>query len=297
MRGASKLARALGVPPLIVGLTVVSMGTSAPELVVCVVSAWRGEDALVLGNAVGSNIINVLIVLGIAAMIAPIPIQWGQLKKDAGVMIAASILLIALSFDGLIARAEAGLLMLLLGAYLCLAVLRARKHSLETRQTENGDSPPRSRLPLLAITIVLGLVGLTYGARWMVDAAVAMADQAGISKTIIGLTIVAGGTSLPELATFVVAAIHRQQALAVGNIIGSNIFNILGIIGAAGLLCPLGVTHDLLYTHYAVMFGAALALVLVMAIGKKVSRWEGATLLGLYAAYAAYLVHLSRSAP
>ena len=296
MRGASSLARALGIPALIVGLTVVSMGTSAPELVVCVVAAARGESALVLGNAVGSNIINVLVVLGIAAVICPVPIEWSRLRMDAGVMMAASVLVVALCWDGLLARADAGALVLMLALYLWSALIRARRHSRDARNNDSHPRTPVSRLLLHGGMILLGLVGLTYGARWMVDAAEYMANEAGVSKTIIGLTILAGGTSLPELATFVTAAIHRNQDLAVGNIIGSNIFNIFGIVGVSAMVHPLSVDQELMTFHFPVMLGAATALCVIMMIfsGKKVSRAGGIGLLIGYGAYAGLLVHLTR---
>ena len=294
VRGASGLARALGIPALIVGLTIVSMGTSAPELVVCVVAAARGESALVLGNAVGSNIINVLVVLGVAAAICPVPIEWSRLKFDAGVMMAASVLLIALCWDGLLARADAGALVLMLALYLWFTLMRARRHSRDARNNESHPPTPRSRLLLYGAMILVGLVGLTFGARWMVDAAEYMANEAGVSKTIIGLTILAGGTSLPELATFVTAAIHKNQELAVGNIIGSNIFNIFGIVGISAFIHPLSVDHQLNTLHFPVMLGAALLLCGVMYFGKKVSRTEGIGLLVAYAGYAGVLVWMTR---
>ena len=288
VRGSCNLARSLGVSAFVVGLTVVSLGTSAPELVVCAVSAWKDKEAFVLGNVVGSNIINVLMALGIPATIASVPIQRQLLKKDLGVMLGASCLLVCLSWDDVLGRLEACGLALLLGGYLLWQVQRARLH----RQEQGGNAtawPGRRRVAWYGVMILLGLVGLSLGAHWMVESAAYMARAWGVSETVVGLTILAGGTSLPELATFVMAAVHRQHALAVGNIIGSNIFNILGILGCAGLIRPIGVDPSMFVVHYPVMILAALVLGLVVFTTSKVSRSEGLVAVLLYAAYAWYL--------
>ena len=288
VRGSVKLARALGVSAFVVGLTVVSMGTSAPELVVCVISAWRGKEAFVLGNVVGSNIINVLVALGISATIAAVPIQRQLLKKDLWVMWGVSCLLVVLSWDDVISRPEAGGLVLLLVGYLWAQVRRAKRHRANEEQ-KGVERPGSARLLLYVAMTLLGLAGLALGAHWMVDSAAYMAQAWGVSETVVGLTILAGGTSLPELATFVVAAIHRQHDLAVGNIIGSNIFNILGILGCAGLIQSIGVAPAMFLVHYPIMIIAALVLGLVVTTTNRISRSEGSVAVLLYAGYACYL--------
>jgi cation:H+ antiporter len=285
VRGSSRLARALGVPAFIVGLTVVSLGTSAPELVVCVISAWKGKAAFVLGNVVGSNIINVLVVLGVSAAIAPVPIDRRLFKNDLMIMLAVTCLLIWLSRDDALGRVEAGGMLLSLGAYLWWQVRSARS----LRANGNGGSTEpagAARVAGYLLMIAVGLGGLSVGAHWMVQSAEYMARAWGISETVVGLAILAGGTSLPELATFVTAAIHRQHALAVGNIVGSNVFNILGILGCAGLIHPVTVERSMFIIHYPVMILAALVLGLVVNTGHRVTRSEGCVAVALYAAYA-----------
>ena len=303
VRGSVQLARALGVSAFVVGLTIVSLGTSAPELVVCVLAAWKNKEAFVLGNVVGSNIINVLVALGLAAAIAPVPIQRHLLKKDLWVMLGVSCLLVFLSTvrwataveldeadtpEDLIVRWEASLLLVLMVGFLLFQVWRARRHRGGEMETDT-EAPSRKRAPLYGAMTVVGLAGLSYGAHLMVESAAFMAEAWGVSETVVGLTILAGGTSLPELATFIVAAVHRQHALAVGNIIGSNIFNICGILGVAGLIRPITVDPSMYYAHFPVMIVAALVLGLVVYTGSRVTRSEGIVAVLLYVAYAVYL--------
>lgn len=286
VRGSSRLALRLGVTPLVVGLTVVAFGTSAPELVVSVKASFAHQEGIALGNVIGSNIFNIAVILGLAALIRPVRIQRQLVRFDGPLMIGVTLLCILFFLNDRLARWEAGILLLGIIAYTAISVILARRGRRGTAETEgaaNTSAPPKKIL-LDLLFIVLGLGLLVYGAHLFVDAAIALARAWGVSEAIIGLTIVAAGTSLPELVTSVVAAIRKEDDIAVGNIIGSNIFNILGVLGAAGLVNPLtggGVTP----VDFAAMLGLAVLLLPMMMIGKNLSRLEGGILLASYGGY------------
>jgi cation:H+ antiporter len=297
VRGASRLALSFGVPPLVVGLTVVAFGTSAPELAVSVGAALDGNPDLAIGNVVGSNIANILVILGASALVAPIAVALQVIRQEVPVMIGASALLVALAANGVVGRAEAALLLFFAAAYTVFLVRQARQAPAAPR-AESITAPDaagrrwdgRSSVQLLLIGAGLGLLAL--GGDRVVDAAVAIARLLGLSDLVIGLTVVAVGTSMPELATSVLAGLRGARDIAVGNVIGSNVLNILAVLGATGLVAPAGlpVPEAALRFDLWVMLAAAVVCLPIFLAGGRIARWEGALLLGYYFAYATYLV-------
>jgi cation:H+ antiporter len=290
VRGASRLAAAWGIPPLIIGLTVVAFGTSAPELAVSLQAAAAGTADIALGNVVGSNIFNVLFILGVSALVAPLVVTAQLVRLDVPVMILVSILLFALALDGSIGRLDGALLFGGIVAYTAGLVILGRRPS--SGSADDAALPATTGGWLRdAVLVVAGLVLLVLGARWLVAAGSTLAASLGVSELIIGLTIIAGGTSLPELATSVLAAARGQRDIAVGNIVGSNVFNILAVLGLAALtsggitVAPAALTFDI-----PVMTAVAVACLPVFFTGNVIERWEGALFLGYYVAYTAYLV-------
>ena len=297
VRGASRLALRFGISPLVIGLTVVAFGTSAPELAVSVQSGLAGQSGIAVGNIVGSNIFNVLMVLGLSALITPLLVSQQLVRVDVPLMIGASMLLWIMALDGRIGLFDGLLLTAGIIAYTLFAIRQSRKESaavLAEYAQELGESGGTwmGRLPVQVALIIGGLALLVLGAYWLVDSAVAIARALGVSEVIIGLTIVAARTSLPELATSVVAAIRGERDIAVGNVIGSCIFNLLAIAGIAALVAPGGliVATSMLHFDIPVMFVVALACLPIFAAGHLVARWEGALFLVYYLAYVLYLV-------
>lgn len=296
VRGASRLALSVGISPLVVGLTVVAFGTSSPEMAVSVQSALAGSADLALGNVVGSNIFNVLFILGVSALIVPLLVARQLVRQEVPVMIGVSLLLLALALDGRIGRGDGALLTGLLLAYTVFLVQ-------QSRQNRNGDAgllddtlaPPAAweRHPAAQLLLIAaGLGALVLGATWLVDAAVSFAKYLGVSELVIGLTIVAAGTSLPEVATSIIAALRGQRDIAVGNVVGSNVFNILGVLGLSSMVSPAGieVAPSVLAFDLPVMLAVALACLPIFFTGGLIARWEGALFFGLYGAYMAYVL-------
>ncbi len=297
VRGATALAAAARVPPLVIGLTVVAFGTSAPELAVGIQAALAGQGDLVVGNVVGSNICNVLLILGLSAVITPLVVSWRLIRFDVPLMIAASLLLLGLACDGKLGRIDAVVLFVCLVAYLVWTALGARSESVAGEPNPDISATGAMTRPLWAILgglflVALGLLLLTFGSHLLVSGSVALARLANVSELIIGLTIVAIGTSLPELATSVLAAFRGQRDIAVGNIVGSNLFNILGILGVSGLVSgePIKVSATALRFDIPVMTVVALACLPVFFTGRRIARWEGALFLAYYAAYVTLLI-------
>ncbi len=289
VRGAASLARRLGLPPLVVGLTVVAFGTSAPELIVSISSA-RGLGDIAVGNVVGSNIFNVGIILAIASIITPMRIKLSILKIDAPIMIGASILGSFLISLGAISRLTGALLLILMVLYVWLSIHLAKKEESASVANEFEEGVPRV-LPSITIEFLFvgaGLGMLALGSRVFVESSVSIARMFGLSEALIGLTIVAAGTSMPEFATSIMAAIRGQPDIAVGNVIGSNIFNILGILGFASIISPLhtsGIRHQDLW----VMVVFSIGLVPLLWTGKRLQRSEGFLLFFGYLVYLALL--------
>lgn len=298
VRGASRLAVSMGISPLIVGLTVVAFSTSAPELAVTLKSVYAGKADLALGNVVGSNISNILLVMGLSAVLMPMVVSQKILRIDVPLMIAASLLLYVLAMDGRIGRFEGGLLFGGIVAYTVFAIYTGRRQPEPDVEKEYarayGDQPGkvRHRWALHLLWVAAGVVLLVLGAGWLVKAAVAAAKALGVSELIIGLTIVAVGTSLPELATSLIAIRHKESDIAVGNLIGSNIFNILSVMGLTALLAPEGVAvaRAALYFDIPVMIITAVACLPIFFVGHRISRWEGLLFVGYYAAYVTHLI-------
>lgn len=294
VRGASALARAVGVPSLIIGLTVVAFGTSAPELAVSLKAGLGGQADLALGNVVGSNTFNVLFILGISALIVPLAVSTQLVRLDVPVMIGASATTWFLAADGVVSRGEGGMFCAGIVGYTALLIWLGKKQQPSSDQSApRPTAPPEPiRLRATVLPVLVGLVLLVIGARWVVEGAVELARLLGVSELLVGLTIVAAGTSLPELATSVVAAIRKERDIAVGNIVGSNIFNLWAVLGAAAAASPAGVSVSPTAFRFdlPVMMAVALACLPIFFTGGRISRWEGALFLGYYAAYVTYLV-------
>ncbi len=296
VRGAARLASRLGISPLVIGLTVVAFGTSAPELAVSVQAGLAGQADIAVGNVVGSNIVNVLFILGLAALIVPLVVSQQLVRIDVPLMIGASVLFLLMAQDGRIGLFDGILLFAGIVGYILFALRQSRQESAaiqaEYAQEFGGDGKLGGALPLQIALIVAGLAMLVLGSHWLVDGAVAFARHFGVSELIIGLTIVAVGTSLPELATSVVAALRGERDIAVGNVVGSGIFNILAIAGIAAMVTPggLAVAPALIRFDIPVMIAAAIACLPVFARGHLIPRWQGALFIACYAAYVAYLV-------
>ena len=297
VRGASRLAAAAGISPLVIGLTVVAYGTSAPEMAVSVQSALAAQADIALGNVVGSNIFNVLFILGVSALIIPLTVAQQFVRKEVPIMIGASLLLWLAAADGVIARWESALLFAGIVAYTVYLVRESRRERREIQEEYAAEfgAAPAAKGGGVAVNIGLVLAGLALlvvGSRWLVDGAVAIARAAGLSELVIGLTIVAAGTSLPEVATSILAAVRGERDIAVGNVVGSNIFNILAVLGIAGAVSPSGipVSPAALAFDIPFMTAVAVACLPVFFTGRTIARWEGALFVLYYAAYTAYLV-------
>ena len=295
VRGASRLAVSFGVSPLVVGLTVVAFGTSAPEMAVSVGSALAGTPDLAIGNVVGSNIANVLLILGISALITPLLVDEQIIRQEIPIMIGASALLVVMALDGNIGLLESIVLFALVITYTVFLVIQSRRASKAVQDefetgipTSTWDSHWAVQIGLIAA----GLAMLVVGADWLVDAAVAFARAFGVSDLVIGLTVVAVGTSMPEIATSIVAAMRGQRDIAVGNVVGSNVFNILAVLGAAGIASGVGLPVSEAARNFDlwVMLAVAFACLPIMITGREIARWEGVVFLAYYAAYTAWLV-------
>lgn len=296
VRGASRLAAIFRVSPLVVGLTVVAFGTSAPELAVSIKSALSGQTGIAVGNVVGSNIFNILFILGLSALIVPLTVSQKLVRFDVPLMIGLSVILLLLSLDEVITRRDG--LMLVAGLIVYIAFLLYQSRTTGTDRPKahkvggatSGDQP--AGWTWNAGLIVGGLVLLVLGSRWLVDSAVTFAGLMGVSELIVGLTIVAAGTSLPEVVTSIIAALRGERDIAVGNVVGSNIFNIMAVLGITCIVAPNGVTVSPAAVHFdiPVMIAVALAALPVFFTGGTISRTEGIVLLGYYVAYTAYLI-------
>ncbi len=296
VRGASRIALSFGISPLVVGLTVVAFGTSAPELAVSVQSVRDGQVDLAIGNVVGSSIFNVLFILGLSAAIAPLFVNRQLIRQEVPIMLAASVLLFFLAFDGMISLVEGGILASLLLLYTVVTVIQARRQG-----ATDADSSPapddgwRGHWAIQLLLIGAGLALLVLGADWLVEAAIQFARVLGISELVIGLTIVAIGTSLPEVATSLIATVRGERDIAVGNVVGSNLFNILGVVGVSTLFSASGLTVQpaLISFDLPVMIAVAFACLPIFFTGNLIARWEGLLFLALYVAYTTYLVLLA----
>lgn len=293
--GASRIAARLRVSTLVIGLTVVAFGTSMPEVLAGVVAAWRGATDIVLGNVLGSNVANVGLILGLCAVIAPIPLHLRILYREVPLMVAATVLAWAMAADGTIGRVEGALLFFLLVVSTILMLRWARAdgadvvselHDLEDELGLHAEVNLQSEVARVAA----GLVALGGGAYLLVEAAIAGARVLGVSEFLISLTVVAVGTSLPELATSMIAVARGESDMLVGNIVGSNLFNVLGALAVATLVHPAPVASAILGIDFPVVLIFSLAMAVVLHTHRSVVRWEGAMLLAAYVAYVGYSV-------
>jgi len=298
VRGASRLAVAAGVSSLVVGLTVVAFGTSAPELAVSMIAGVRGQADISVGNVVGSNIFNVLFILGASALVAPLTVSLQLIRLDVPIMIGVSILVVLTGWDGRISRVEGVALFLLLVAYTTFLIRKGRNEQSAEFESELGRSE-RSPVIFDICLVAVGLAMLVLGSSWFVKGAVTLAVRFGVSELVIGLTIVAAGTSLPELATSVVASLRGERDIAVGNVVGSNIFNILCVLGLSGVVSPAGLTVSRAAMSFdiPVMIAVAAACLPIFFTGYVIERWEGALFLAYYIAYSTYLVLVATQSP
>lgn len=298
VKGAGRIALSFGISPIVIGLTVVAFGTSAPELAVSVGAAFSGAPDLVVGNVVGSNIYNVLLILGLSALIAPLVVGRQVVRREVPLMVAASLGTIVLALDGSIGRLDG---LVLFGSLLVWLVFLLREsRSLERTEAHDAgeiSTARRDRLKSVGF-IVLGLVMLVVGARWLVDGAVSVAAALGLSDLVIALTIVAVGTSLPELATSIIATIRGERDIAVGNVVGSNVFNLLAVLGLSAVIAgEVPVAQGALTFDLPVMAAVAIACLPVFFTGYRIARWEGVLFLGYGAAYTVYLLATALSHP
>ncbi|MDP1562242.1 MAG: calcium/sodium antiporter, partial [Pirellulaceae bacterium] len=289
VRGASQLAIRFGISPLVVGLTVVAFGTSAPELVVSLGASIKGEADVAIGNVVGSNICNILLILGLSAIVVPLTVSKQLLRFDLPVMILVSALVWVMSYDNSLSRMEGAILAVGIVVYTIWNIATSRwktkreAAALEAQAIVDGETVEEvvhggwMGVVLNSIWIGLGLVLLATGADWFIDAAIELAVSLGVSQLVIGLTLVAIGTSLPEIFTSIIAAIRGQQDIAVGNVIGSNIFNILCVLGVSSVASQTGiiVSGEALIRDFPVMFGVAVLCIPVFVTGHRISRGEG----------------------
>jgi cation:H+ antiporter len=297
IRGSSRLAAYLGVKPLIIGLTIVAYGTSSPELAVSIQSGLAGKGDIAVGNVIGSNIFNVLFILGISAVVRPLLVSRQLIRLDVPVMICVSVLVFIFGLNGNISQWEGGLLFLGAMGYTAFLIAQARREkkvSADEFSSEHSNRRKKagSRWIFNLMFIIAGLILLILGSELLIKGSVKLAQIMGISELVIGLTIVAAGTSLPEVATSVMASIKGERDIAVGNVVGSNIFNILVVLGLASLLIRGGmpVSPAALKVDLPVMIGVAVACLPIFFSGGIISRWEGLLFFGYYIAYTVFLV-------
>jgi len=304
VRGAASIAVAAGVSPLVVGLTIVAFGTSSPELAASLMAAGAGQPALALGNVVGSNIFNILLILGLAAAITPLAVDRQLLWLDVPLMIAVSLAVWWMAANGRMSRIEGGLLVAVVVGYTIVLARISRRVPDTVEQEYAAQFGARVSTSLSvwirsSAAVLGGLAMLVFGSRWLVEGAVAIARSLAVSELVIGLTLVAGGTSLPELATSAVAAFRGHRDIAVGNVVGSNVFNLTMVLGTTALVATrsLEIPRDAITFDLPTMVAAAALCWPLFLTGKTVARWEGGVLLCGYLAYAAWLVLRAGVAP
>ncbi|MBX7153119.1 calcium/sodium antiporter [bacterium] len=295
VKGASRIAAALGLSPLVIGLTVVAFGTSAPEMAVSVQSANDGQTDIAVGNVVGSNIFNILFILGISAAITPLIVQQQLIKLDVPLMIGASFLMYIFASDGLIQRWEGLILFSGIIFYTIFLIRQSKKENKEIQAEyakEFSEKPKANALWIQIGMVIAGLALLVVGSDWLVNGAVSIAKLFGVSELIIGLTIIAAGTSLPEVATSIIAAIRGERDIAVGNVVGSNIFNILAVLGLSAIVAPqaINVAPSAISFDIIVMIAVAIACLPIFFTGNLIARWEGLVFLAYYIAYTLFLI-------
>lgn len=296
VRGASRIALSSGISPLVVGLTIVAFGTSAPEMAVSVGASLDGKPDLAVGNVIGSNIANTLLILGVSAVIIPLSVAGQIIRQEVPILIGVTLLLLGFAWNGVISRPEAALLLCLMLGYTAFLIVQSRRTANGTAGEFEDEMPADAHWDRhwgVQLALVAGGLGLlVLGADWLVGAAVEVARALGVSDLVIGLTVVAIGTSMPEIATSTLAALRGERDIAVGNVIGSNLFNILGCLGLAGLASAKGipVPPAALSFDLWVLLAVTFACLPVFLTGREIARWEGVLFLGYYIAYTAFLI-------
>ncbi|MDZ7720200.1 MAG: calcium/sodium antiporter [Balneolaceae bacterium] len=292
VRGASKIASGLGISPLIIGLTVVAFGTSSPELAVSIKSTITGQADIALGNVLGSNMFNILFILGLSSIITPLFVSKQLIRFDVPIMIFLSIGVLLISLDQLISGFDGWMLVIGLVAYIGILTYFSLRDKSQTENKQSETTPEKVKWVLNSTYVAVGLILLIFGSRWLVNSAVTFAENLGISELIIGLTIVAAGTSMPEVVTSIIAAIRGERDIAVGNVVGSNIFNILGVLGISSVLAPAGifVSEVAIGLEIPLLIAVSVACLPIFFTGGTINRWEGALFLGYYIAYTTYLI-------
>jgi cation:H+ antiporter len=294
VHGAAATARNLGISPMIIGLTIVGIGTSAPEILVSAIAAWQGNPALGVGNALGSNITNIALVLGATALITPLLVKSETLRREYPLMFSIMLLALVLLIDGEMSRLDGWILMMGLGLMILWMILQGLRRDHDPMEDEYEQEIPRISTPSALLWLALGMVFLLGSSRALLWGAVNIAHALGVSDLIIGLTVVAVGTSLPELAASVISALRKEPDIAIGNVIGSNMFNLLAVLGLPGVIMPHAVEPEVLSRDFPYMIGLSIAL-FAMAYGFKgdghLNRWEGLLLLLAYFAYLGWLYY------
>ena len=298
VKGAATIASKFGIAPVVIGLTVVAFGTSAPELAVSVSAAFGGNADVAFGNVVGSNIGNILLILGASAVVGGLAVQQRIIRFDIPLLIVVSVVALVMSLDNNISRVDGVILFSGVIAYVAWLVreTRAERADIADEYAQSVDSlegaSAERPIWINAALVVVGLIVLVIGSQLLVNASTDIAESAGISDLVIGLTVVAIGTSLPELATSILAALRGQRDIAVGNVIGSNLFNLMSVLGLTAVVSSDGipVSDASLRLDFPVMLAATVVLVPIVWNGFRIRRWEGLVLIGFYVAYVAYLV-------
>lgn len=298
VKGASRLAMAAKISPLIIGLTVVAFGTSSPELAVSLSAVVQNQPDIALGNIVGSNIFNILFILGVSAMITPLIVKKQLIRLDVPIMIGASAAVFLMGLNGSIGRTDGFVLFIGIIVYVAFLIIKGRKEGASQAVADNIPVNTNKKLFLNIGLIIAGLSMLTFGSRFFVEGAVLISGMLGISQLTIALTIVAIGTSLPEVATSIIASIHKEQDIAVGNIVGSNIFNIMAILGLSAIMAPTGihVNNAALVFDLPIMVTVAVACLPIFYTKNEISKWEGALFVLYYIIYMIFLISTAKSA-
>lgn len=304
VRGASRLAAAFGVSPLVIGLTIVAIGTASPEIAVSLQAAAAGQGDLTLGNVLGSNIFNILFILGVTAIVAPVVIAEQLIRKDVPIMLGISLLTLVLAIDGNLGWFDGVILLIGMISYIVFALRQSKEESkavqAEYAQEFSPKEPHTVRNTITNIGFILvGLGLLVLGSNWLVESASQIAKSLGVSELVIGLTIVAAGTSLPEVATSVIAALKKESDIAVGNAVGSNIFNLLGVLGLGAVVAPGGiaVAERVLQFDLPVMLFVALVSLPIFYVDSRISRLDGGLLLSYYVIYVVYIIMRAAESP
>jgi len=296
VRGASQLAENFGMSPLIIGLTVVALGTSTPEIAVSVSSGISGAAGIAIGNVIGSNIFNILFILGLSAIITPMMVAQQLIRLDVPVLIGTSILTWLLCLNGQLGSIDAVILLIILVTYTVFLIFFSKRESTTVKAEYEDEFGHKGSQPghwlVNSGFFIVGLILLVFGANWFVRGAQSIARFAGVSESIIGLTIVAAGTSLPEAATSIMAALRGERDIAVGNVIGSSIFNLLAVLGIAGVVAPKGlqIPNGMLQLDFPFFIAVAIACFPIFFTGSRINRWEGFLFLVYYLAYLLYLI-------